>query len=175
MLKTAKETERLAKVRAPYLKKAEIVKAKKMPKAMYGCEVSPVNETALRTLRSSFADVLTYTTVRRSTEFTFSSVSGNTDLDPDVEIYVRRMTAMRRYVTKQPANRDKMQRIYELYRDKGEPGNFKDQEQLKMKKVGGDPATKARSEVRNMCNQKGPCGLLLETIHLQGAALNDKF
>ena len=61
MLKTAKEAERLGKVKAPYLKKATIAKAKKtMPKTMYGCEVSPVDETVSRTLRISFVDVLTY-------------------------------------------------------------------------------------------------------------------
>ena len=146
-----------------------------MPKAMYGCEVSPVNEIALRTLRSSFADVLTYTTARRSADFTFSVVSGKTDLDPDVEIFVRRVTAMRRYITKSPANKEKMLRIYELYRGRGEPGIYQDSDQLSMKEVGGDPATKERSLVRNMCDQKGPCGLLLETIHLQGAALNGEF
>ena len=41
------------------------------------------------------------------------------------------------------------------------------------KSLGGDPATKERANVRKECKPEGPVGLLLESIHLQAAALDE--
>ena len=43
------------------------------------------------------------------------------------------------------------------------------------KDEGGDPGTKARAKLRNQCKPQGPCGLLLESIHLQSASLDELF
>ena len=75
MLHVADETERLNRIRAPYVKEAALLRAKKMPKALYGCEVTPANETALRVLRSSFVRCMTYTTARMSADLVFATTS----------------------------------------------------------------------------------------------------
>ena len=72
MWKTARPTDRLAKIRAPYSKKVEIIRNKKLPMGLYGCKVAPVNENALRAMRASIASCLTFTTVRRSADLTFA-------------------------------------------------------------------------------------------------------
>ena len=108
MLQVADETERLNRITAPYNKKTALLRAKKSPKALYGCEVTPVNETALRVLRSSFVRCMTYTTARRSADLVFAVASEGTDLDPDVSIFVRRIAALRRYISKNAANQDKV-------------------------------------------------------------------
>ena len=66
-----------------------------MPKALYGCEVTPVNETALRILRTSFVKCMTFTTAGRSADLVFAMTSKGSDLDPDVNIFVRRVAAMK--------------------------------------------------------------------------------
>ena len=51
MRKTAAATGRLGKMRTSYKSKAMIIRTKMIPKALYGCELPPVNESALRGLR----------------------------------------------------------------------------------------------------------------------------
>ena len=41
--------------------------------------------------------------------------------------------------------------------------------------MGGDPATAGRARVRKQCKPQGPVGLLLESIHLQAAALDEEY
>ena len=100
MLDTADDIERLNKAKAPYEKKAMIIRCAKLPKALYGCEVAPANETALRTFRTSITKALAYTTKQRSADLTFATASYGPDLDPDTHIFSRRCVAFRRYVTK---------------------------------------------------------------------------
>ena len=59
--------------------------------------------------------------------------------------------------------------IMEAYKEKGEPGIFKDNEQLKMKTQGGEPMAHERAEKRRQCNPQGPIGYLLETAHIQAS------
>lgn len=99
MLQVADETERLNRIKAPYVEKAALIRAKKLPTALYGCEVTPVNETALRVLRSSFVRCMTYTTVRRSADLVFAMASEGSDLDPDINVFVRSVAVARRYLT----------------------------------------------------------------------------
>ena len=53
---------------------------------------SAVNESALSELRREVADALTFTSTQRATDLTFAMASGKVDVDPDVEIVVRRVS-----------------------------------------------------------------------------------
>ena len=66
MQKTAKIVFRLGRTKAPYVAKTEVIRTKLNPKALYGCEHAPVNETALRVLRTNVAHASTYVASRRS-------------------------------------------------------------------------------------------------------------
>ena len=52
MQETANEVEKLNRAKAPYEKKAMVIRAAKLPRGLYGCEVAPANEVALRALRT---------------------------------------------------------------------------------------------------------------------------
>jgi hypothetical protein len=52
MRKTAESVRALQKRRAPYKAKAELIRTKQLPKALYGCETAPVNESALKKLQT---------------------------------------------------------------------------------------------------------------------------
>ena len=170
---TAMEVDSLNKIKAPYERKANIIRSAKLPKALYGCEVAPVNETALRTLRTAVTRTLTYTTDQRSSDLTFATASHGPDLDPEMSIFARRAMAVRRFFNKSKANAEKVKCILAVYRSKGEPGMHQHDEQLRDKALAGDPATAERAKVRNQCKPKGPIGFLLESIHMQAATLND--
>lgn len=59
-----------------YRAKAELIRAKQLPKALYGCETAPANESALKTLQTRIMDTLTFTTARRSVGLTFAAFEG---------------------------------------------------------------------------------------------------
>ena len=71
-------------------------------------------------------------------------------------------------------NVNNVEAIMKKYKEVLEAGIHRDEEQLRHKEVGGDPATAGRSRVRKQCKPQGPCGLLLEPIHLPSATLDEK-
>ena len=62
--------------------------------------------------------------------------------------------------------------IYRMYRERDEPGVYKQGDKEKPKAEGGGPTSKARAALRKRCKPFGPMGLLLESIHLQAASLD---
>ena len=119
---TAGEVKRFDYINAPYEKKEQVVRAKMVPKCLFGCETSPVNEAAMRNICTSIANSLTFTTNRRSTDFTFAVASGKNNLVPAVEIYVRRATLCRRVVGGSPGCAKMAKEVMQLYKARGEPG-----------------------------------------------------
>ena len=100
MKTTTEDIDRLNRVNAPYEQKAKVIRAAKLPKALYGCEVAPANELALQGLRTSITSAATYTTEQRSSDLTFATCSYGLDLDPDITIFARRAVAFRRFMAR---------------------------------------------------------------------------
>ena len=98
-------TMRLGRMKAPYDKVAAIVRAKLIPKGLYGCESCPVNDAALRTWRAEVANAATFVTTRRSADLTFATASHGADIDPEVHVYTKRAMGMRRAYHVSGANR----------------------------------------------------------------------
>ena len=123
MRKAANSTARLGRVKAPYIKNAEVIRAKMLPEGMYGCETCPVNEGAMRTWRSKPASALTYVTSRRALGLTFAAASHGKDTDPEVHLYIPHVIVFRRALYVQNENSEIICNILKIHRDKGEPGN----------------------------------------------------
>ena len=83
MQQVADETDRPNRIEAPHDKKTATTRAQQLPNAFHGCEISPMSETALRVLSSSFVKCMTYTTSKRSVGLVFALISEETDLDAD--------------------------------------------------------------------------------------------
>ena len=175
MIKMTTKTNALNMHKADYDKKAAIIRGKLIPAAIYGCETAPVNEAALRGLRTSIVDTLAYTTKRRSPDLTFACCSRGRDADPDSEIVVKRTLALRRSFAGIAGASELVREIFDIYRQNGEPATLADQGNLASKRDGGDPGTMPRARLRNQCKPKGPIGYLLESLHLQAAALDEDF
>ena len=92
--------------------------------SIYGCETSPVNESELATLRSSIADLLTFSTTRRSVDLTYAMASYGKDVDPDVEIASRRAMTFRRMMHKQNDTSRKMKKVIAMYLEEGGSRHF---------------------------------------------------
>ena len=175
MRETAASMKSLDHMNAPYDMKEQVIRAKMVPKGLYGCETAPINEAAILKLSSTIANALTYTTKRRSVDLTFAIASGKTDLDPDVEVYARRVVLMRRVIGGDKDMKRMADEIMQEYARKGESGIYKGDRQLSEKVVGGSPTTPQRSNLRKQCNPQGPVGVLLETIHLQASTLDKDY
>ena len=175
MRETTKSVIRFGKMKAPYEKKAAVIRTKLLPKGLYGCETAPVNESAMRTFRSEVANAVTYVTKRRSLDLTYVVASHGTDMDPEVEIYVRRVNSFKRAMVTSKADRQLIETILEIYRAKDEPGISKakvSNEDLAHKEIAEDPGSSQRGKMRKQCDPKGPVGFLLETLYLNGSVLD---
>ena len=168
---------RLDMFKAPYEKKTAIIRAKLLPKGLYGCELGPINETAMRGFRAATATCLTYNTSRRSTDLTFAMCSRGGDLDPDIEVVRRRVAGFRRAMVVQDKAENMVKDIIKCYAEKGHPGICRghDDPNLKNKQPAGEPTSKIRAEVRSQCKTRGPIGYMLESMHMQAAAMDENY
>ena len=175
MKKTTEEVEVLNRMKAPYGKKAMIIRAAKIPKALYGCEVAPANENALRRFRTSITKTLAYTTEQRSADLTFATCSFGPDLDPDIHIFTKRAVALRRYLTRKESqvtkgkgvtsksvwkdaeeeNIRKVNAIMMRYKEAGDPGVHRIGDDQQTKEGGGDPGSKERAMLRENVSLRG--------------------
>ena len=117
MRETTRSVVRLGKMKAPYPRKTAVVRTKMLPKGFYGCETAPINESAMRTFRSEVVNAATYTTKRRSTDLTFAVASNGNDIDPEVEVYVRRIIGLRRALVLDSGDKDMIEEILHGYRE----------------------------------------------------------
>ena len=95
---------------------------KMLPKGLYGCEMAPIHESALRQFRTATANAVTYVTKQRSVDLTFAVASKGEDLDPEVYITTKRITALRRARGKKGSNKEIIDKILKEHRKKKEPG-----------------------------------------------------
>ena len=165
--------------KGPYKVKAELIRAKQLPKALYGCETTPVNERALRKLQTTIVDTLTYNTSRRSVDLTFAAASHGNEVDPDVAIFKNRVLGLRRAKAMGGENERIIESIMEQYGKQKEPGimeySKETYEALKYKEDAGEPMSRSRSKIRKQCKPKGAVGYLLESVHLNCASMDRGF
>ena len=175
MQKTAGSAEMMGYIKTTYQDNRTVIKGKILPMGLYGCEVAPVNEAVFTKLRGTIANVITFTTKMRAVDLTFAVTSEKGDLDPDVEICRRRVTALRRCYHGNDEDAAMIQEIYKKYQEKDEPATKHKKKDLMEKNLSGPPASKERAALRQQCRPHGPVGLLLETMHLQTAAVTSNF
>ena len=93
-----------------------------IPKGLFGCELAPINEAAMRTFRAAIVSCLTYVTNRRSVDLTFSTATQGNDVDPDITVVCRRAAAVRRARAKDKEAKRLMTEILQKYEQRKEPG-----------------------------------------------------
>ena len=98
---------------------------------MFDAEVVRENQTALRGLQSAVVRAIGPGTTLGSNALVFDLCSRGTDLDPEAEIFTRRITLMRRMRCKWPWVADILREIYAQYRHMGMVGTKSDPTYLK--------------------------------------------
>ena len=95
-----------------------MIRPKLIPKGVFGCELAPINEAAMRTFRAAIVSCLTFATSKRSVDLTFSTASKWNDVDPDIVVVCRRAAAMRRAIATDEGARKMMDENPEEYRER---------------------------------------------------------
>ena len=96
----AKVTRSFRWLPTPYSEKAQMVRGKAMPLALYGCEAVPCAECALNGFRTAILDTISPASTLRSPALAFSVASVGPDLDPVIQVFVRRAVMLRRMCCK---------------------------------------------------------------------------
>ena len=118
---TTRSVIRLGKMKAPYPRYTAVIRTKILQKGLFGCETAPANKSAMRTFRSEVVNAATHTTKRRSTELTSAVASNGSDIDPEVEVYVRRVHGFRRALVTDNGNKEMIEELLLEYRKNEEP------------------------------------------------------
>ena len=150
MIETTTSMVRLDMFKAPYAKKVAIIRAKLLPKGLYGCELGPINESAMQASRAATANCMTYSSMRRSTDLTFAMCSRGNDVDPDMEVVRRRILCFRRAMILHEGAEQMIQDIFNKYKDDGHPaiGEGSDDKNLSSTVLAGEPTSKTRGDVK---------------------------
>jgi len=138
---------------------------------VYGCETAPVNENSMRSFRTAVANTLAFTTTRTSLDRTSAIASGSKDMDPDIEVFLRRVLAYKRAKVIDAKTGKMMEDIMKIYRARFEPGcagSIPESERI----LAGEPFSEVRMAMRRGCNPQGAVGLMLESMYLQAAGVD---
>ena len=97
----------------------------------------------------------------------------NGGLGPDIEVVRRRVVGIRRALVVHEKAEKMIKDIFNYYVEQGHPGICRcyDDPNLKSKMPAGEPTSKIRAELRSQCKTRGPIGYMLESIHMQAAAM----
>ncbi len=169
---------RAGRLPASRKQKAAIIRVKVMSTALYGIEVADFAEREYAKLSTAILAALTINASRKDVDWTFTVASFGSDLDPVVQTLTRRCMALRRAIAKKPHMRGKYQGIYEAYRRCNSAATLQDDyttSQLSNLKPAPHPTMDSRSIWKQGVKPRGPIGLLLQSIHYLGAALNATF
>ena len=105
------------------LRKARLCDMAVLPKGLYGCEATPVNDLSLANFRARLAKVLHARPHPHGRSpamvFLVRTPVGREDLDPDLRIFTLRMHMLRRQLLLWPEAPDMVRGILQVYRDMG--------------------------------------------------------
>lgn len=88
-------------IRVHYVHKIQLIRANMLPMGFYGCEASELPDQELSQLRSASIDTISNGSPHRSNDLVFATAEGD-DLDPEVQVFVRRIAAIRRVTATSP-------------------------------------------------------------------------
>lgn len=99
---TTKLVRKLGRLPITFKNKAYIVRTKALSKALYGCEASLLHPADQMGLATVIKHAVSKTSTHMSADLTFATSSHGSDVDPETVILTRRVTMLRRMLSKRP-------------------------------------------------------------------------
>ena len=106
----------IGRLHVPDQLRADIIRTKALPRALYGIEGSQPPGQQMRKVASAIKDAITHSSTHRSHDLTFAVCSNGSDLDPEVHMLIRRVILLRRMMTKHVRASEAVLHIYRLYK-----------------------------------------------------------
>ena len=128
-----------------------------LSKALYGCEAAPIASNVLDKLTTTLRKAMGFRGHFTSNDLAFQVSNEAGDLDPRLNVYLRRFTLLRRVLARSPEYLTKVTQLVKMYGDLSTPGTLG---------ALGKPYTKAA-----IC--WGPIGLLLDSANEYGCVISE--
>ena len=152
--------------------KAHLIRMAGLAKGLYGIESSQCCETDMQILRGAIANAIGPKSRARSIDLTFATANLGKDLDPMVEMVIRRGKMLRRMAIKHPEVQCLLAEIWHWYQQDGHPGTLVGTADLAAKTPIPIFGKSGRAKWKPKSLPRGPVGLLLVSLHQVGASLD---
>jgi hypothetical protein len=156
-----------------FLAKAAIASSSILSAALYGCEAAHASEMHLTHLSSSLANALHGKAPRRSNDVLYNLLS--TELEPWAVVCIRRVSLLRRMMSKNPDCIDGIQFALQNYLDLGFPGVHHEDEFLNDITPAPRPGDPLRRRWKADHHAWGPVGYLCYSLSHFGLASTPSF
>lgn len=170
--KATARVRRIARIPISYEDKAKLIREKALALGLYGIEASHACQQALASLRAAITDAIAPRTTLRAHAVVFEMASNGSDLDPDIQCFLRRATGIRRAFAKDAKCLKQMQTVMKAYQEFNyvgiEGSELAHQEYLPAPPSGHEGYT----EWRVPFVAKVPIGVLLHSVHCIGGVLD---
>lgn len=154
------------------IRKAQAIRTYAHTKALYGCETARPDEAALGKYTNRILDVMTYNGGIRSADLVFNIGSRGDDLDPNIEILVRRVAALRRLIAKDTELKSILDDTLSIVTKNHYPGTYHSDCIL----ADLQPTKRGSSVDRgDHLPPNGPITHLLDSLHMCGAVLDTNY
>jgi hypothetical protein len=169
----AKIANRVAWMPLSKNQKLKLIRTAVLPKALYGCEAAPCSDGVLGKLQTAIGRVAGGWSRKRSNAMTFAAQKEG-DPDPDNQILCRRIMALRRMTARHPEQVSQVRSVWEHYKAQDFCGIFRGESALQKLAPAPPPGAKGRKHWKPKGGAKGPIGLLLISLHMAAACLDEE-
>ena len=139
--------------------------------AFYGCEASPVDESALKSYTSLLLQVVGTSNTHHARALIFALLDGPASIDPIVHIFTQRAMMMRRALIKIPAITPIVELLFQHYQRLEMFGAYRGSLEHNSLVPAPLPGGDRRGAWKWHPAPPGPVGILLENTHLLGCSV----
>lgn len=122
--KATNTTRKAMKLPVQYTAKRTVVISNILPMALYGWEAADMPDKEMAQLRIAIVNANSDGSNHWFNYLTFTNSSDGADLEPNLQTFVTRVTAVRRLTAKIPNAIRQMRRISRIYHDRGQKGHM---------------------------------------------------
>jgi len=114
---STKMVRKIGRLPIIFKNKAYSIRSKALAKALYGCEAAMLHPADQMALTTAIKQAISKTATHKAADLTFVTSSHGTDIDPETVVLTRRVTMLRRMLTKRPRLRKQIERILNEYKE----------------------------------------------------------
>lgn len=155
-----------------FAQQTSLIRPNVLTAALFGCESAPFDDAPLIALRAAIVRVIGPSKTCTSNDLAFSPSSYRIDIDPLVQILVRKVVLMRRVLAKRPQLLDMISQSLAMYRKCAYVGIWYSGMAMEEVHPAPSPGYDEWKAWKAKTNAWGPMGLLCDGLWYAGAVLD---